>query len=288
MTWSDAVSAFLSGSDLSTSTRAAYGRALKQFGEWYVKRYDDAPHPTLLTEEETWRWRDYLRDDLGRSAATVNQYLSALRRLAAFHDNTLEIAGVRKVEQPIETLTDHELGRLIRGARQMSRSAWIAARHVAVLSLMARAGLRLSEVCALDRDDLVIRERSGHVLVRQGKGDKDRRVPLSKRARRELSKYLEKDRPAPAEGGNPLFVSQDGLRLKPRSVQAMVRRAGRHAMLQITVHPHLLRHTFATRFLRESGNVAVLSKLLGHANIATTSRYLHPTAIEMQAQVEEL
>jgi integrase/recombinase XerD len=108
---------------------------------------------------------------------------------------------------------------------------------------------------------------------------------LSLQARKALTDYLgtrpEAETPA-------LFLSKSWRRLGKRPVQRMMKSAARRAGVQQDVTPHILRHTFATRFLRKGGDLATLRDILGHANLATTSRYLHADATRMQDMVEDL
>ena len=112
---------------------------------------------------------------------------------------------------------------------------------------------------------------------------KEREVPLSLQCRKDLQVYLEK-RP---QNGQALFVTRFMARISRRSVSDMVSKATRRAGIE-NCTPHTLRHTFATRFIRQGGDVRSLQQILGHSNLETTARYLHPTSQEMQRMVEEL
>jgi site-specific recombinase XerD len=195
----------------------------------------------------------------------------------------LRIKGMKKVQGEVEPLNGRELGRLL---AVLEGSGWLDQRNLTMVSLMARAGLRVSEVVAMYREDVTLSERKGEVLVRQGKGQKERVVPLSNLARQHLRAYLAV-RPAFSE--TRLFVSRNGQPLSERDVQRVVARAARQAGIERTVTPHLLRHTFATRALRQ-GNIdlATLSALLGHENLTTTARYLHPDRAQVGQMVEDL
>lgn len=285
MTWNEAVAAYLH--TLRESTADAYRIGLNDFVEWYRRTYGEEPEPKLLTDEEAREWRGYLSGERKYAAATVNVRLAALKGLARHAGGRIETKGVRQVQQPIETLTGRELGRLVRAVENHRWGAeWMHLRNVAMLAVMARVGLRVGEVVGLDVADVELNGRSGWVTVRQGKGLKERKVPLSLRARKALRAYLEA---RPEWADDPaLFVSKVGGRLSTRAVQQMVEGAAQRAGIKQDVTPHILRHTFATRFLEQGGNLATLRDILGHANISTTSRYLHSNANKMQEMVEEL
>ena len=281
LSWRDVLAAFLA--ELSPATASAYGAALRRFYAWYLRRYGEDPVPQLLTDEEAREWREAMLDE-GLRATTVNHRLAALRSLVRFAGGRLETRGVGTVPAPVEALTARDVGRLIAAIRAHQWGAsWMAARNEALVALLVRAGLRIGEALNVDVRDVTLQARSGWVLVRWGKGGKERRIPLSAEARKALRAYLAM---RPQVDTARLFISRRGRAWDARSAQRMLEDAGRRAGISQRVHPHLLRHTFATRFLERGGDLGTLQRLLGHTNVATTSRYLHPTAAQMQAMVE--
>jgi site-specific recombinase XerD len=280
MTWTESIEAYLK--QLSNSTAAMYGRGLARFRKWYADRYEEEPDPALLTDEESRQWQHHLYEERKLAAATVNWHLSAVRGLARSCGNKLNTSDVKRVQPPIETLTARDLGRLVKA---VDGDRWTDKRNVAMIAVMARAGLRVGEVVGLDTEDVTLRDRSGWVRVR-GKGRKERRAPLSNEARKVLQAYLSM---RPESGDGALFLSRDEQsRMTSRSVQHMVSRAARMAGLKLRVTPHTLRHTFSSRYLEGGGTLAELRDILGHANIATTDRYSHANARRMQEMVEGL
>ena len=285
MTWKEAFDAFLSTHRGSTATQ--YRIALEDFHEWYTGTYGQDPEPKLLTDEEVRDWRAHLTGVCNYAASTVNVRLSALKGLVRHAGGHLEVTGVSKVQQPVEALTARELGRLMRAIKNHRWGPdWLWRRNVAIVALMSRAGLRIGEALALDRDDVTLNETSGWVMIRQGKGLKERRVPLSNRARAALVDYLEVRSEQAEELA--LFLIKNWNRLSKRPVQRMVKSAAGRAGIERKTTCHVLRHTFATRFLEKGGDLATLRDILGHANLSTTSRYLHSNARKMQQMVEDL
>ncbi len=280
MDWNKRVEDYLK--TLTGGTRRQYRIALRDFETWYRQTYGAPPDPALLTGEELREWQGHLTGVRGLKAATVNQRLAAVKALARHCGRLVAVKGVRRVEQPVEPLNGRELGRLFAVAEG---ERWLDKRNTALLSLLARAGLRVSEVCALAMGDVTLNGRSGAALVRKGKGVKKRQVALSKQARQALQAYSEVRPDWPTE---QLFFSRTGKPLDTRAVQRLVEKLARLAGIAHQVTPHTLRHTFATRFLRKGGDLATLQALLGHANLVTTARYLHPDAAQVQAMVEEM
>ena len=158
-----------------------------------------------------------------------------------------------------QALTVEELERL--------RDACVTYREKALIEFLVSSGCRLSEVAQLSASDLDLMSRSVQVT---GKGDKDRVVFFSIRARLMIEEYM-----VSRKGGTGLFVSSKAPYepLKPRAIQRIVRSLSERAGLEDRVHPHLLRHTFATHALNGGMDVTVIQRLLGHEDIATTQIY---------------
>ena len=146
----------------------------------------------------------------------------------------------------------------------------LAARDRAMFELFYSSGLRLAELAGLDLDDVDL--RSGEAQV-TGKGRKTRIVPVGRQALDALTAWLPLRLPLARDAA--LFVSQRGGRLSPRSVQLRLDRWARLAGLGQHVHPHMLRHAFATHVLQSSGDLRAVQEMLGHASISTTQVYTH-------------
>jgi integrase/recombinase XerC len=153
------------------------------------------------------------------------------------------------------------------------RHGLLRLRDQALLELIYATGLRVSEACALDTTD-IDRDRYGVpiVLVRRGKGNKSREVPLGGAADRALAAYLPA-RKALGASGTALFVNAMGERLTPRSVQRMVRKWTIAGGVHAKATPHGLRHSFATHLLDEGVDLRSIQELLGHASLSSTQIY---------------
>ncbi|NJD08266.1 MAG: tyrosine recombinase XerC [Methylococcaceae bacterium] len=146
-------------------------------------------------------------------------------------------------------------------------------RDLAMWELFYSSGLRLSELTGLDRYDLDLAQ--GIVHVRSGKGGKARYLPVGSKACQALSEWLAiRDGLAPASE-QALFVSRRGRRIAPRTVQMRLERWRAKLGLADHLHPHLLRHSFASHMLEGSGDLRAVQEYLGHANISTTQIYTH-------------
>ncbi len=145
-------------------------------------------------------------------------------------------------------------------------------RDKAVCELAYSSGLRLAELIGLDVADAHAMLRNAEVTV-IGKGRKTRAVPVGKKACEAIAAWLEA-RPRLARSDEPaLFVSERGRRLSPRAVQSRVKRWALRAGLGAPLHPHVLRHSFASHVLQSSGDLRAVQEMLGHASIATTQIY---------------
>ena len=145
-------------------------------------------------------------------------------------------------------------------------------RDRAILELFYSSGLRLSELVGLDLDRIDLADATVEVT---GKGNKTRRLPLGRHAVHALQDWL-RVRPQLVKGDEPaLFVSQQGRRLSPRSVQTRLRQWATRQGIDVRVYPHLLRHSFASHLLESSHDLRAVQELLGHADIATTQIYTH-------------
>ena len=147
----------------------------------------------------------------------------------------------------------------------------LAARDRAIMELLYSSGLRLAELDALDIDCL---QPDGTVRV-IGKGRKERIVPVGRKAAAALARWLEERTSLARPGEDALFLGRNGSRLGARSVQLRVAHWGRARGLNVAVHPHLFRHSFATHVLESSQDLRGVQEMLGHASLATTQVYTH-------------
>lgn len=292
----------LRGADRSEHTVAAYTGDVAAFFAWLAERLGEAVEPVAVTFFDVKKYREHLLD-AGRKPAGINRRLAALRTFfnwaieqkLATTNPAQALQGVKQDRRVPKALSAQEVYRLQRtaaGQRQLAAAkaggavtpAVIAAlRDEAVLNLLLYTGLRVGEVAVLRLDDLVLNGKAAKVIVRSGKGLKYREVPLHKEARQGLDAYL---KVRPADQGDHLLLGQRGP-LGARGIQMQLTALGQAAGVEVT--PHMLRHTFATRLLREAGaDLVTVASLMGHASIATTQIYTQPGEADRIRAVERL
>jgi integrase/recombinase XerC len=145
-------------------------------------------------------------------------------------------------------------------------------RDKAMLELFYSSGLRLSELCSLDLNDLNLPEKMLRVT---GKGDRMRDLPIGRQADQAIRNWLLQRNSLPLKDYQALFVSKHGNRISVRNIQSRVKHWAAKQGIEVSVSPHMLRHSFATHLLESSGELRSVQELLGHANISTTQIYTH-------------
>lgn len=294
--WLPAFAGHLEATGCSARTIKSYLEDVRAFAAWFLVENGQPFSPDLLTGVDLRAYRQFALETK-ISPATFNRRRVTLARLAAWAMQTgcltyNPIEGVDRLaegEQAPRWLTPKETHRLLRQLElQINGSKTTvgklqAIRDHAVVALMLYAGLREDEVSRLDVEDLTLSERKGKVIVRRGKGDKRREVPLSAEARRALRLWLE----LCGRSTGPLFVGKHGERLGAKGIQDRVAAVRRAAGLEDHVTPHTLRHTFAKRLLDGGAELTEVGRLLGHARLETTARYVQPGWDDLERAVEK-
>lgn len=232
------------------------------------------------------RFRAELVTD-GHSSAAHAQVLASLRSFLRWsavlgaHRLRMEVVEAAlkiprvTVRRPYQTLSPAEANALIRAAG--------SPRDRAIIGVLLGTGLRASEVAGLHIGDLVSTQAGPALYVRNGKGRRNRSVPVSRSVERAVRRYMAQTAMLRQQSG-PLFLADDNgtatrgqHRLSPRSIAIMLAKvAHRAGIAGKSVSPHALRRSYATRSLGQTGDVFVVSRLLGHTSIATTQRYCDP------------
>jgi len=226
----------------------------------------------------------------GLSATSVARQLSSWRGFYTFACRRLGYTGnpcsglrpPKAAKALPQILSPDACTQLLDGAGGAATDAVLRTRDRAMFELFYSSGLRLSELAGLDLNDVNLQAGEAQVT---GKGRKTRIVPVGKQALEAISDWLPQRLtlmshrdgiPGEARDSTAaLFVSQRGSRLTPRSVQLRLNRWALQAGLGQHVHPHMLRHAFATHVLQSSGDLRAVQEMLGHASISTTQVYTH-------------
>ena len=234
-------------------------------------------------------WLNRYIDEQGRELGriTQNYHLIALRSFLKYcAQRDIETLDAAKIDLPkvnkkqVSFLSFDEVSRLLAAIDSNTKTGL---RDKAILELLFSGGLRVSELCNLNRDHINLKNREFTV---RGKGQKDRPIFISPAAAESLAEYLESRH----DSANPLFLNEsrnvatdsrlkdgDNRRLTPRSVQRLFSSYARLAGITKKVSPHTLRHSFATSLLMNGADLRSVQSLLGHSNIATTQVYTHIT-----------
>jgi integrase/recombinase XerC len=258
---------------LSPRTCEHYQRDILRLLAWC--REQGVAQWRLLSQPQV---RGYIanRHRKGISGKSLQRELSSMRALYRYllregeADNN-PAQGVRapKVQRRLPvTLDADQLGQLL----DVDADGPLAARDLAMMELFYSSGLRLSELISINVQDFDPRDAELEVT---GKGDKTRRVPIGRKAMQALEHWLRMRPELAASDEQALFVSQRGQRIHPRSVQQRLKQWALRQGAGRNLHPHLLRHSFASHILESSGNLRAVQELLGHADISTTQIYTH-------------
>jgi integrase/recombinase XerC len=212
----------------------------------------------------------------GLSGRSIARHLSATRRFYQFllreklaSDNpALDIRAPKSGRRLPRVADVDQLNHLLDGQPEDP----LEVRDLCMFELMYSSGLRLAELASLDLDTVDLRGGEVRVL---GKGGKERLLPVGRKAIAAIQAWLPLRATLANDGEVALFVSQRGERLSHRSIQARMSRWGVSRGADQKLHPHLLRHSFASHMLESSGDLRAVQELLGHADIATTQVYTH-------------
>lgn len=244
------------------------------------------------------------------SVNTTNTHISALQ---SFGDWLVEIEAcqsnparrMKRLQQqekrPPVALSASEVNALLRQAQHTRNPE----RNTAVIQMMLQTGMRIGECMALNCGDIVFSERKGVVTIWSGKGGKRRRVPLNRSGRHALADYyapqlgvdatvkLVSSHWSTIPAKRPLWLSERGNRFSSRAVSNMFEQLVKQCAVNGTVSaeatPHVLRHTFATHYLKQHpGDLVGLAWLLGHSSVNTTQTYVQPTEQEMARRVDAI
>lgn len=289
--------------DCSPATMKGYRSDVVQFMAFQEKVTGEKFLLSEVTPTDIRAYRQYLITEKHYKASTVNRRLAALSAYMSWGkqaklievDPSEHIRGVQQVPggpQYLDKKEQYSLQRAIEKDLQISRlrypKRWVSRqRDNSLVIFLLHTGLRLNEALALRVNDIDINERKGKVIIRQGKGGKQRIVPMNMDARNAINDWLAA---RPKVDSEYLWIAvendQEGS-LSGRSVQRVIRRIGQDAgIMRLT--PHILRHTFGKNLVDSGVGLEKVAALLGHSSLNTTRIYIVPNQQDLEKAVEKL
>lgn len=280
------VRAYLATTDWASGSRRGFAFDLRKLAVWFVESNKEPFRVARVTIRDMTDFREHMRREKGLAVATVNRALVMVRRYLGWlaehgHITTNPAKAVKELKRVQPAPKGLEKAQVRKLLRELELRQDI--RASAVFHFMLYTGARVGDVVNLEVDDLLLSERSGSAVLRHGKGNKERSVPLPLPARRALQAYLDT---RPPVASNKVFVGERG----PWTTRALRALCGKYsAICGFHIHPHLCRHTMAHQFLEDNpGELSSLAQLLGHSNVATTYRYVLQTQQKLGEAAEKI
>ena len=262
---------------LSPHTLIAYQRDLKTLIEFADAQGLEAPSDITSVHLRALISQGHRRGLSGRSQqrklSAFRSFFDYVTRESGLENNPAQLVSAPKTGKKLpEVLDPDQMAKLL----TPNPTQWHGVRDKAMIELLYSSGLRLSELTVADKDSISWNDRT--ILV-QGKGRKERLVPVGSHAISAVKQWLSVRDQLPTKGNiidsNALFISERGARISPSGVQARIKAWSRQSGDGVSIHPHMLRHSFASHILESSGDLRSVQELLGHADISTTQIYTH-------------
>ncbi len=262
---------------LSQNTIMSYRRDLEAFLDYLknqqrINTLDQAHKDQITSFMLMLKQRGLNTNSIARKLAAIKTFYRFLvREKIIRHDPTSLLESPKLWRRIPSTLSVEEIEALI-AQPDLRKKAGL--RDKAILELLYATGMRVSELTQLSPEDINMDVGFVRCL---GKGNKERIIPLGKRAIIYLKRYIEKERPyfLKRRSTNALFLTRLNRRISRQSVWKMIKRYARQARIKKEIRPHILRHSFATHLLERGADLRSVQEMLGHSNISTTQIYTH-------------
>ena len=272
--------------NVSPHTLRNYGIDLRQFLEYFTP---PGATPPALSAFDITAIREWLGDLFSQNLAAVStrRKLAALRSFFKFlvREGVVErnipklMRTPRAPKKLPQVMTAEQTNNLIDAIPGADLERPYPERDLAIFETLYGCGLRVSELCGLDLDDVDFMDRSMRV---RGKGRKERLVPFGGKAANAIEAYLAKREPVAATE-RAVFLNHRGRRLSDRSVRGIVKFYATYLAGDNSLHPHALRHAYATHLLSDGADLRSIQELLGHARLSTTQRYTQVSLEDLMA-----
>lgn len=269
----------------SEHTLRNYGSDLGQFVGYFTPPDGVVPGVSVIDVLAVREWMGSLYDrnlskvSIRRKLAAVRSFLQFLLRHGVVQINYARLVMTPKVAKTVpRVMTAEQTNTLIDevGSGKLERVSLV--RDVALFEVLYGCGIRVSEVAGLNLTDLDLSQ--GWMLVR-GKGKKERQVPIGERALAALKRYIAERQPA--SGENAVFLNRRGKRLSVRSIETIVKLYSTVLSGDSSLHPHSLRHAYATHLLSDGADLRAIQELLGHASLSTTQKYTQVSLADLMS-----
>jgi len=275
----------LSRENASVHTIRNYASDLEQFLAYFSPPDADPPAPAAIDAPLLREWLTSLYDrkldpiSIRRKLAAVRSFFQFLLREKSIPTNAARALRTPKAPKRVPIVpTAEQTNTLVDGVAQDKFERPYPERDVALFELLYGCGLRISELVGLNIEDFDLRDR--WIRVR-GKGRKERQVPYGEKASASLQKYLAQRNAKPGE--RALLVNHRGARVSDRGAREIVKFYARMVSGDAALHPHSLRHAFATHLLADGADLRAIQELLGHARLATTQKYTQVSLTDLMA-----
>lgn len=281
-----AYDAWLDKQPLAAKTRIAYRLQVRKYGAYLAQRPPTADNPLRTPFARDYAVRDYktyLKNEHQAKPTSVNLALAAIDHFHQFIGNDRpQISRESLPAQAPRALKIEEQKAFLRAIERT-----LSVRDKAIARLLFYTAIRLGECAMLNLDDVRISARRGVVIIRSGKGDSYREVPLNAEVREALKIWLkERSKRFPQASDLAFFLNIKGKRLSTRTIDLIIRHIGADAHLELSAH--ILRHTCLTNLVRRGNDLVLVAEIAGHKRLETTRRYSLPSLQDREDAMEAL
>jgi integrase/recombinase XerD len=272
---SDSIDSFgnwLSAEGKSENTVKTYRGVLQSFESWLIENNKNIHE---LITDDIQHYMDYLQS-INRSDSTIEKVFTAIRVYSRFLNKPELVQSIQRQEKeksneprPV-SLAENEKKQLLKHVKKDNNL-----RNTTIVYTLLHTGIRISELCSLNRSDIIMMDGKGTLTIRNEDGKVNRIIPLSEEIQYYLEHYLNDLDPE----SEALFLSNASKPISTRAVQYMLKK--------YNVNPHKLRHTFCQELVNKGVNLSVVAKLAGHSDINVTRRYIHLLSDELEDAIKQ-